>query len=76
MGLSFAHFTPFRIESPARAGSCLTCSGFQGRYYADHLLCERDGARHVVGVPAQGCTFLGETANLLGEKENATGYLR
>ena len=26
-------------------------------FYGEHLLCERDGGRHVVGVPAMGCAF-------------------
>ncbi len=51
------YFTPHRIESPARARGCLTCAHFLGRFYADHVLCERDGGRYVVGVPAMGCAF-------------------
>jgi len=51
------YFTPHRVESPARAHGCLTCTHFLGRFYPGHLLCERDGGRYVVGVPAQGCTF-------------------
>jgi hypothetical protein len=27
-----AYSTPYRVESPARARGCLTCSGFQGRF--------------------------------------------
>jgi hypothetical protein len=50
-------FSPFRVESPARSRGCLTCAHFHGQFYAEHLLCERDGERHVVGVPAQGCAY-------------------
>jgi hypothetical protein len=52
-----AYFTPFRVESPARAKGCLTCTNFLGRYYCGHVVCERDRGRHVVGVPAMGCAF-------------------
>jgi hypothetical protein len=52
-----AYFTPHRAESPARARGCLTCTHFHGQSYASHLLCERDGGRYVVGVPAMGCAF-------------------
>jgi hypothetical protein len=51
------YFTPFRVESPARARGCLTCTHFHGRFYTAHLLWERDGVRRVIGVPAQGCAF-------------------
>jgi hypothetical protein len=30
---------------------------YYGRFYAEHLLCERDGGRYVVGVPAMECVF-------------------
>jgi len=46
-----------RTESPARARGCLTCTHFRGRFFCDHLLCERDGGRHVVGTPRDGCAF-------------------
>jgi hypothetical protein len=46
------YFTPFRVESPAKARGCLTCTNFHGHFYASHQLCERDGGRHVIGVPA------------------------
>jgi hypothetical protein len=52
-----AYFTPYRATDPARARGCLTCTHFLGRFYAEHLLCERDGGRYVVGVAAQGCAF-------------------
>jgi len=51
------HFAPYRADCPARARGCLTCTNFQGRFYAEHLLCERGGGRYVVGVPAMGCAF-------------------
>jgi hypothetical protein len=53
----FYYFTRHRIESPARARGCLTCTHFHGQFYAAHLLCERDGGRRVIGVPAMGCAF-------------------
>ena len=52
-----AYFTPYRYDTPARARACFTCASFQGRYYAEHLVCERDGGRSVAGVPAMGCAF-------------------
>ena len=52
-----AYFSPFRPADPARARGCLTCQHFQGQFYAEHLLCQRDGGRYVVGVPAMGCAF-------------------
>ena len=52
------YFTPYpTTQDAARARGCLTCAHFLGRYYAEHLLCERDGGRYVVGVPAMGCAF-------------------
>jgi len=51
------YFTPHRAEPPARARGCWTCSSFQGQFYGGHVLCERDGGRHVVGVPAMGCAL-------------------
>lgn len=42
-----SYFTPYLLESPARARGCLPCSNFQGQFYAEHLLRERDGGRHV-----------------------------
>jgi hypothetical protein len=51
------YFTLFRPPDPARARRRWTCANFQGRFYADHLPCERDGHRHVVGVPRDGCAF-------------------
>jgi hypothetical protein len=50
-------FTPYRAESPARVRGCLMCTHFLGRFYAEHLLCGRDGGRRVVGVPREGCAF-------------------
>ena len=41
----------------ATVSTWLTFQHFQGRFYAGHLLCERDSGRYVVGVPAMGCTF-------------------
>jgi hypothetical protein len=52
-----AYFTPFRPTDPARARGCLICTHFQGRFYCAHLLCERDGGRQVVAVPAMGCAY-------------------
>ena len=52
-----AYFTPFRPTDPARARGCLPCTHNHGRYYAEHLLCERDGGWHVVAVPRDGCAF-------------------
>jgi hypothetical protein len=54
---ALAYLTPHRIEISARARGCLICTNFQGWFYAGHLLCERDGGRYVVGVPAIGCAF-------------------
>ena len=50
-------FTPFQIATAARARGCLVCTHFHGRFYADHLLCERDNGRQVIGVPAMDCAF-------------------
>jgi hypothetical protein len=52
-----AYFTAFRPTDPARARGCWTCAGFLGQFYGGHLVCERDGGRSVIGVPAQGCAF-------------------
>jgi hypothetical protein len=46
-------FTQHRVESPARARGCVTCTYFHGQFYAAHLLCKRDGGRHVVAVPRE-----------------------
>jgi hypothetical protein len=51
------YFTPHSVDCPARARGCLTCAYFQGRFYCGHVLCERDGARKVVGVARDGCAF-------------------
>jgi hypothetical protein len=51
------YFTPFQIATSARARGCLTCTHFHGQFYCEHVLCERDGGRSVVGVPAMGCAF-------------------
>ena len=50
-------FTPFQTTTPARSRGCLTCTHFHGRFFGGHVLCERDGARRVVGAPAMGCAF-------------------
>ena len=50
-------FTPFTISTPARARGCFTCTHFQGRYLADHVVCERHGAIQVMGTPLNGCAF-------------------
>ena len=52
-----AYFTPYRPSSSARARGCLTCAHFLGRFYAEHLLCERNDGRQVIGRPAMGCAF-------------------
>jgi hypothetical protein len=52
-----AYFSPHRIDCPARARGCLTCSHFHGNFYCEHVLCERNGARHMVGAPAMGRAF-------------------
>jgi len=54
---ALAYFTPYRADSPARARDCLTCTNFHGRFHAEHLLCERNGGRYAVRVPAMGCAF-------------------
>jgi hypothetical protein len=64
-----AHFQPFRVETPTRARGCLICADFHGQFYGGHLLCERDGGRHVVGVPAMGCAFLQREAGAGDESE-------
>jgi hypothetical protein len=55
--MNAAYLSPYRSEDQARARGCLACSHFLGRFYAEHLRCERDGARKVMGVPAIGCAF-------------------
>jgi hypothetical protein len=55
--VDLSHFSPHHVESPARSRGCLTCTHFHGGFYASHLLCECDGGRYVVGVPAMGCAF-------------------
>ena len=57
MGRALAYFTPHRAESSARTRGCYTCAHFLGRYYAEHLLCERNGGRQVIGTPRAGCAF-------------------
>jgi hypothetical protein len=57
MDAPLAYFSPFRIDCAARTKRCLTCAHFQGRFYCGHVLCERDGGRHVVVVAAMGCAF-------------------
>jgi hypothetical protein len=51
------HFSPFVATTPARARGCLTCTHFHGQFFCGHVLCERDGGRHVVGVASMGCAF-------------------
>ena len=56
--IRLAYFTPFRVESPARARGCLTCTHFHGRFHSGHVLCERQpNWPGVVGVPRDGCAF-------------------
>lgn len=50
-------FRPYATESPARARGCYTCTYFHGIFYAEHLLCERNGGRQVIGTPRMGCAF-------------------
>jgi len=54
---TLSYFNPFRAESPARARGCYTCTHFQGQFFCEHVLCQRNGGRSVVGVPAQGCAY-------------------
>jgi len=54
---SEGYFSPHRLVDGARSRGCLTCRNFQGEFFAQHLLCQRDGGRHVVGVPQMGCAF-------------------
>lgn len=52
-----SYLSPCRAESPLRSRGCLTRRHFLGQFYAEHLLCQRDRGRYVVGVPAMGCGF-------------------
>jgi len=54
---SLQSFTPHRTESQARARGCFTCRHFHGIFYAEHMLCERNGGRQVIGTPRMGCAF-------------------
>jgi len=50
-------FTPHRINFAARSRGCYTCTHFHGIFYAEHLLCERNSGRQVIGTPSAGCAF-------------------
>ena len=52
-----SNFTPHRVESPARARGCLTCTHFLGRYYCGDVVCEREKAVKVIAVASMGCAF-------------------
>jgi len=53
------YFSPYAAASsvPARARGCYTCAYWHGTFYAEHLLCERNGGRQVIGQPLMGCAF-------------------
>ena len=50
-------FSPYRESTPARARGCFTCTHFQGRFLAAHLVCEHRGGVQVIGSPKMGCAF-------------------
>jgi hypothetical protein len=54
---SLGYFTPFKITTPARARGCWTCTHFHGDFFCGHVLCERDAAVQVIGVPQMGCAL-------------------
>ncbi len=57
MQATIGQFRPYATGSPARARGCYTCTHFHGIFYAEHLLCERNGGTLVIGAPRMGCAF-------------------
>ena len=52
-----SYFAPHALAHGARARGCFTCTHFLARFYAEHLLCERNRGRQVIGQPLAGCAF-------------------
>jgi len=50
-------FTPYQPTTPARARGCFACALFLGRYFCGHVVCEREKAIKLIGVPSMGCAF-------------------
>lgn len=51
-------FSPHLDYSGARARGCFTCEFFEGRFYADRVVCDRNKPfRYIPGEPSQGCAF-------------------
>ena len=53
---SAARFSPYRRADLVGERTCFTCRHFQGTYYREQLVCERQG-RYAVGTPKMGCAF-------------------
>jgi hypothetical protein len=53
----FDHFNPQAALAGARGRGCFTCSGFLGRFFAEHLQFERCRGRQVTVAPTMGCVF-------------------
>jgi len=62
------YFNPHALVTGARARGCYTCASFQGRFFAEHVLCERNG-----GQPLMGCAF--QQRRREGKTNNATELL-
>jgi hypothetical protein len=59
------YFSPFYAYDRARARGCLTCTHFLGRFYAEHLLCERDGAAAMWSACRRKCVRSGKGRQVL-----------
>lgn len=55
--LAAQHFQPYRTETGARERGCFACTHFQGRFLAQHLVCEHRGGVQVIGRPDMGCAY-------------------
>lgn len=75
--MQIARFNPHSLVIGARARGCYTCAHWHGRFYAEHLLCVRNGSKQLIGTRAMGCAFWQrKPRRMINDKVNEATRLR